>query len=577
MESKNPRKQVEAEAVNRAKSAFLANMSQEIRTPMNSIIGFAELAMDDVLPQRTRDFLTKISTNATWLLQIINDILDLSKIESGKMELENIPFEMNELLDSCHALVKPRAAEKGIDLVYFTETSEKEYTIGDPTRLRQIIVNLLSNAVKFTDEGTVKLSAFLRNSSEDSISLYLEVKDSGIGMTPEEIEVIMNPFEQTESGVARTYGGTGMGLIIVSHLLELMGGTLSITSEKGVGSTFGFELTFKSIDAGQFEKEKNVVFKELDKPRFEGDVLVCEDNEMNRQVIIEHLKRVGIEPVIAVNGKEGLEFVEDRVRKQEKQFDLVFMDIHMPVMDGIEATLRIHEIIKDLPIVAMTANIMSGDIATYKQNGLCYYIGKPFTSQELWLCLLKYLKLVAEEKESQEDIEKAEKELQQRLTRDFVRKNDGKFLEIMEAINSGEIKLAHRLTHSLKSNAGLLELTSLQFAASEVEAQLIDGINNVTSEKLDKLENELQTALEELTPAVIRYEQSLGLEKVEPISADETKKLIKRLRILLVSGNMESLELVKDLRRIPETEELIAQIEDLEFTKALEILSDKFE
>ena len=571
------RRRIEAEKANRAKSAFLANMSHEIRTPMNSVIGFTELAMDDVLPQRTRDFLTKIRTNSAWLLQIINDILDLSKIESGKMELESIPFEMNELLDSCHALIKPKAIEKGLELEYFTETSKNEYTIGDPTRLRQIIVNLLSNAVKFTDTGTVKLSAFLRNSNEDSITLYLEVRDSGIGMTQEQMENILNPFEQAESGTARKYGGTGLGLVIVSYLLELMGGELSISSEPGDGSTFGFELTFKTIDAEQYQEEKNISFSELDKPKFEGDVLVCEDNEMNRQVITEHLKRVGIEPVLAENGSIGLDYVKSRAKNGEKQFDLIFMDIHMPVMDGLEATVRIMEITKDVPIVAMTANIMSSDIATYKQSGLCDYIGKPFTSQELWLCLLKYLKLIAGETESQEDIEKAEKELHQRLARDFVRQNDKKLIEITDAIKSGEIKLAHRLTHTLKSNAGLLELSSLQYAASEVEAQLIDGINNVKPEQLDKLKNELIAAMEELTPEAISYEKSLGLESAEPLSEEELKKMLKRLRILLISGNMDSLGFVKDLKRIPGTEELINQIEDLEFTKALEILSERFD
>jgi len=577
MSKKKLTKPIQAEKTTGANSAFLASMNHEIRTPMNSIIGFTELAMDDVLPQKTRDYLTKIRTNAAWLLQIINDILDLSKIESGKMELESIPFEMNELLDSCHAYAKTKASEKGLELIYFTETSEKEYTVGDPTRLRQVIINLLSNAVKFTEEGTVKLSAFIRNSSEDSITLYLEVKDTGIGMTSEQLELVLNPFEQVESGITRNYGGTGLGLVIVRHLLELMGGELGVSSEKGVGSTFGFELTFKTIDAEQYEEEKGVVFNELEKPKFEGDVLVCEDNEMNQQVICDHLRRVGVEPVIAENGSIGLQCVKDRIENGEKQFDLIFMDIHMPVMDGLEATMKILEITKDIPIVAMTANIMSSDIATYKESGLCYYIGKPFTSQELWLCLLKYLKLVAEDKESQEDIEKAEKELQLRLIRDFVRKNNEKFNEITKAIFSGEIKIAHRLAHTLKSNAGLLELTSLQFAASEVEAQLIDGKNNVTQDKLNSLKNELNAALEELTPVAVRYEQSLGIDIKEPLNEDELRQMVKHLKILLSSGNMDSLNYIGDLRGIPGTEEIVDQIEDLEFTTALEKLSEKFD
>ena len=570
------RKRFEAERANKAKSEFLASMSHEIRTPMNSVIGFTELAMDDPLPQRTRDFLSKIRTNTTWLLQIINDILDISKIESGKMVLENIPFDVYELLESCRALMKPKAEEKGIDITYFTEKTSDDFVLGDPTRLRQIIINLLSNAVKFTEKGSVKLSAFTREFNKKSVTLYFEVKDSGIGMTPEQLETVINPFEQAESHITRKYGGTGLGLVIVNHLLELMGSKLIISSEPGAGSTFGFELTFIVTEATAFEDESKMVFSDLEKPKFEGTVLVCEDNEMNQQVICEHLTRVGIETVVAENGKAGLEIIQNRFATGEKSFDLIFMDIHMPVMDGLEATEKIMEVTNTVPVIAMTANIMSSDITTYKQSGMCDYIGKPFTSQELWLCLLKYLKLISVKREDEYDREAAEKELNKRLVNDFVKKNTDKYKEILNAVNTGEIRVAHRLAHTLKSNAGLMGLSSLQSAASEVESQLVDGINNVSNNQLKNLEKELNAALKELTPIAIRNAMEEDSSSAEPMNDSELSELLEELRLLLKAGNMQCLNYVGDLKRIPGTEELVNQIEDLEFTKALEVLTERF-
>jgi CheY-like chemotaxis protein len=378
-------------AASRSKSVFLANMSHEIRTPMNSIVGFSEFALDEDASPKMRDYLTKIQINAELLLQIINDILDISKIEFGKMELEKIPFDMHELLAGCRALITPKAAEKEIALHFYAEPIIGKKPLGDPTRLRQVFVNLLSNAVKFTNSGVVILNAKVIEKSERTIKMYFEVKDSGIGMTPEQIEKIFDPFMQAETGTTRQYGGTGLGLVITKSIVELMGGTLSVESAPGIGSKFSFDITFDTIDIDEDRLEKKIALNELEKPLFEGEVLLCEDNVMNQQVICEHLARVGFKTVVAENGKIGVEMVKDRREKGEKQFDLIFMDIHMPVMDGIEASTKIIELDAGIPIVAMTANIMSGDLEKYKQSGMSDFIGKPFTSQELWRCLLKYI------------------------------------------------------------------------------------------------------------------------------------------------------------------------------------------
>ena len=577
-------KRFEAETANKAKSDFLAKMSHEIRTPMNSVIGFTELALEESIPQKKQDYLNKIKINTAWLLQILNDILDLSKIEAGKMELENIPFCMSELLDSCRTLMKPKAMKKGIEMQYYVELTSNILTIGDPSRLRQVIINLLANAVKFTSSGSVKFNAFVKDSGQNKVTINFEIRDTGIGMTPEQIDRVLNPYEQSESGTSRKYGGTGLGLVIVSHLLELMGGELTIISEPDVGSTFGFEITFDTVDAVEYGNENKPALDEVERPVFNGDVLICEDNEMNQQVICEQLARVGISTTVAENGKIGIEILQDRIEsianstisgEYKKPFDLIFMDIHMPVMDGFEATEKINEMDTGIPIVAMTANIMSDDIEKYKSYNMKDYIGKPFTSQELWRCLMKFMEytiVVSEEEDTEEDIE-----IQQNLISDFLKKNHSKAREIEEAMDAGDIQLAHRMAHTLKGTAGLLGLVSLQYAAREVELHLVDNENKVTQLHLNTLERELNNALSEVKSLVHDPVEISDAEPAGPLEAAEMEALLSRLEVLLKSGNMECLNLVEDLARIPETDELISQIEDLEFTNALEILIEKFD
>ncbi|MCL2265951.1 MAG: ATP-binding protein [Treponema sp.] len=489
-----------AEAMSETKSTFLASMSHEIRTPMNSIVGFAELAMDGETSLKTRDYLHKIKTNAQWMLQIINDILDISKVESGKMELENIPFDMQELFSSCRTLILPKAVEKGITLYFYVEPSIGKRPLGDPTRLRQVLVNLLTNAVKFTNTGMVKLHAVLKGIHDKKITMYFEVKDSGIGMSPEQISSIFDPFKQAEAGTARKYGGTGLGLSITKNIVELMGGKLHVESSPGIGSRFSFELNFDALELSDDEHfEEKVVFNEIEKPMFKGEVLLCEDNPMNQQVICEHLKRVGLTAIVSDNGKSGYEMVKNRKEKGEKQYNLIFMDMHMPVMDGLEASLKIMELNTGVPIVAITANIMFNDREIYVKNGIHDCVGKPFTSQELWRCLMKYFTPVSYTP-SDNEFEKATKieqdmEFQKELQVMFVDDNKNKYSELIAALESGDITKAHRLAHGIKSNSGQIGKIMLRNAAANVEYNLKTGKNLVTGEQLKILKTELDMVL----------------------------------------------------------------------------------
>jgi PAS domain S-box-containing protein len=574
------RKEMEeaALAASRSKSAFLAQMSHEIRTPLNSIIGFSELAIDGETSEKTRDYFAKIQTNAEWLLQIINDILDISKIESGKMELENIPFDMHELFESCRTLIMPKADEKGIKLLFYAEPSVGKMPLGDPTRLRQVFVNLLSNAVKFTNSGTVKVLTEIKEKDEKTVAFHFEIKDTGIGMTEDQIKRIFEPFIQAETGTTRKYGGTGLGLAISKNFIELMGGALSVESIPGIGSKFSFDLKFDTIDVNGYERsELKAVLDEIEKPLFDGEVLLCEDNLMNQQVICEHFERVGLKTVVAENGKIGVEMVQGRRERGDRQFDLIFMDIHMPVMDGVEAAVKIVGLEIGVPIIAMTANIMSSDMEVYKQSGMSDCIGKPFTSQELWRCLLKYLSPVNREgKNISGNNTQVEEDLkfQRELKLMFVRTNQGKYEEIEEALKEGDVTLANRLAHNIKTNAGQIKKTDLQQAANVVEQMLKTGKNMVTVEQMKKLHTELKKTLDEFHPLLQEAAAQAGGKEVSALEPEKARELFEKLEPLLERGNPESLKFIGELRAAAGTERLIQQIEDFYFDAAVVTLGE---
>jgi len=581
----------EAQIASRAKSAFLAHMSHEIRTPMNSIVGFSELALDDNISVKTKDYLGKIINNAQWLLQIINDVLDLSKIESGKMELENIPFNLCEIFSNCKTLIIPKAEEKGIQLYFCDAVPEGRLPLGDPTRLRQVFINLLSNAVKFTNVGVVKAIAEIKDETESTVTMYFEINDSGIGMTEEQIKKIFDPFTQAESGTTRQYGGTGLGLSITNNILELMGGKLSVESKSGLGSKFSFTLVFDTIPVTEDELNKKIILNEIEKPVFEGEILLCEDNVMNQQVICEHLARIGLKTVVADNGKIGIDIVQNRIKNSEKLFDLIFMDMHMPVMDGLEASAGIFQLKTGMPVVALTANVLTSDREIYRSNGINDCIGKPFTSQELWRCLLKYLKPVSAKTKNLLSLNPdSDEEFGRKLKIMFFKSNKNKYNEILYELNN-DIKQAHRMAHSLKSNAGQIGKGSLQAAAEEVERGLAKGVNNVTEKQFSLLETELNKVLLEFIPI---YEEDIAEQKLKAeLNSAKSKnnkdesdagyalKILDEVIPLLRMGNPESCQFIEKIHEIHGNEKtdelknkLIQQIDDFEFDLSLKTISE---
>ena len=586
------RKAKVAEESNEAKSRFLANMSHEIRTPMNSIMGFSELALD--LPENSatpqvRDYLLKIKDSTKWLLHIVNDILDISKIESGKMELENVPFDLHDVFSRCQSVILPSVKEKGLKLNVNIDPEIKDKLLGDPVRLYQAIMNLLTNAVKFTNTGAIELSSLIKSivppadtgASKDGcyLTVSFEVRDSGIGMSPEQIEKIFDPFIQADSSTTRDYGGTGLGLTITRNIVDLMGGSLSLESSPGSGSVFRFDITFESIEAVSGVVDMGGVIGTLEKPYFEGIVLICDDNPMNQEVICEHLKRVGLKTQVAENGKIGVEMVEERLKNDEGPFDLILMDIFMPVMDGSEAASKIKNIEKRIPIVAMTASVMANDLEDYKKYGMPDCLAKPFTSQDLWRILLKYLTPVPKAQEpdngskAAEDVSAVtdEDELQTKLRLRFVKDNQTKFSEIVEAIADGDTKLAHRLVHTLKGNAGLIGKERLQQAAAEVEILLKTGTTSIPEDKMNLLKAEFESALKELMPML---DLPVTKEISTPLSTEQIRALFKKLEILLDNRNVECMDYLADIRAIGGAEKLAQQIEEYEFKPAARTLAE---
>lgn len=407
----------EAELSARIKSEFLAKMSHEIRTPMNGIIGFCHLLLQTKLTPKQLDYLTKIKIQSQHLLGIINDILDFSKLEAGKLEIEHVDFNLEEVIADLLSLLESQANLKGLELLVSIEKGMPVNLVGDPLRLQQVLVNLASNAIKFSDQGLILLKVE-RIGQEDStrIKTKFSVQDNGIGLTEKQIQHLFDSFTQADSSTTRKYGGTGLGLTISKYLVELMGGEIGVTSEYGIGSTFSFILPFEIQDGIANERINNIlpltpsqlvnvisgayiksdyhirqqVIKKdiLFNSKLAGNhVLLVEDNMINQQVAIEILKSAGIIVDTAENGREALEKIS------AGNYDLVLMDLQMPIMDGLETTkiLRSQPQYQNLPIIALTAHAISDYREQCLELGMNDFLSKPFLHEDMLMTISKYL------------------------------------------------------------------------------------------------------------------------------------------------------------------------------------------
>lgn len=370
------------EALSRQKSSFLANMSHEIRTPMNGILGFSEILLESNLKEDDQHSVQMIRNSVESLLTIVNDILDFSKLENGKVVLENLPFSLNNLLSEMTEISKqvPMVSDKNLDIV--PHLPEKEcYVIGDHHRLRQVILNLISNSIKFTKSGYINVKLTTKTDSNNFVDIKIDIEDTGIGIPKNKLENIFYKFTQSDVSDTRIHGGTGLGLSISRELIELMGGKLTVESNEGIGSIFTISLKLPRTDqiTEPPRSNKNIV------ENFTGNILVVEDNIINQKLILKSLTKLGLNVEITKDGLLSLEKVK------LKKYDLIFMDLQMPVMDGFQATQKIREFDTKTPIVALSANAI-GDISKKcKDVGMNDYLSKPLKRKFLILILNKYL------------------------------------------------------------------------------------------------------------------------------------------------------------------------------------------
>lgn len=375
--------QIAVDAV-KSKQQFLSNMSHEIRTPMNAIIGFTKVVLKTELSAKQKEYLTAIKMSGDALIVLINDILDLAKVDAGKMTFEQMPFRMALSISAMLHIFETKIQEKNLKLVKEYDNRIPEVLVGDPVRLHQIVLNLMSNAVKFTTKGTITVKVILLNEDDAQATIEFSVTDSGIGIQKDKIEHIFEKFQQASSETARLYGGTGLGLAIVKQLVEQQGGLVQVKSEIEKGSTFSFVLSFQKTNA---EAETEEIITALDTEIKNIKVLVVEDMALNQLLMKTLLDDFGFERDIADNGKIAIE------KLAVKSYDIILMDLQMPEMNGFEATEYIRKTMHlNIPIIALTADVTTVDLEKCKAVGMNDYIAKPVDERILFSKIIGLIK-----------------------------------------------------------------------------------------------------------------------------------------------------------------------------------------
>jgi PAS domain S-box-containing protein len=492
------------------KEAFLANMSHEIRTPMNAIMGFTDLLLNRNLQTEEKDFVQTIKTSGENLLRIINDVLDVSKIESGTMTFEEHPMSIKELFPSLSSMLIHKAKEKNLELSFEYDHNIPETVLGDPTRLTQIIINLVGNAIKFTQKGSVTVSANVLKEEKESCLIEFSVKDTGIGISDDKLQHIFERFRQAESHTTRYYGGTGLGLSIAKQLVELQNGEITVKSLVGVGSVFSFTLNFKKTDKiynPHPAKNQELNIYELSKK----NILLVEDNPINIKFVLSLFADYNMKADIAENGKQALEKIKTKL------YDIVLMDIEMPEMNGYETTKVIrNEFKNNVPIIAMTANAMAGEREKCLQIGMNDYISKPIKAELLFEKMFNEV-IVNHHKDVDEEKKivrldfliksmRGKKEVIRDTIDIFLKQVPEDLAVINEAVSNSDFSAIKKSAHRMKSTVSIMGISEMEAILEEMEVLAAD---KKEIEKLIALNDSLnlfnQQALRELQIEKLKY------------------------------------------------------------------------